>query len=195
MPLDLSKFRKDIERELKKAGQDAIATVTHREKRYVGQAAIAEIRTLVRKGISPIAGAGRFPAYKWVGRANAALKIARRLTKERRKDARAIANSIKSRRYPYSVQGEFPDKRERPVNLNLSGEFLDSLRATPTSTGVAIGFDNELSELKESGHREGVNDQPRRPIIPQGREQFSPSIYRRIVDVVREIFQNKVKGK
>lgn len=193
MPVNLAKFKKDLERELKKAGDDFLNKISNEDKTEVGEAVISEMKSLIKKGISPIADVGRFPAYKWAGAANTLRALTKNLPKGRRKAAREKLDALKRSKYPYNVQKEFPNKRERPVNLYLGGEFLDDLEPTPTRNGVSIGFSSKLSQEKERGHREGANGQPERPIIPQGREQFSPSIYRRIVDIVQKIVQKKIR--
>jgi hypothetical protein len=193
MAFDLSKFQAQCKAEFKKAAEKGIYSVTNKDKEDIGYAVIEEMIKLILKGISPIAGKGRFPGYKWVERANQATKIARGLTKGRRKRAREKAAGIKKSRYPYSVMHKYPDKKERPVNLFLSGDFLASLEPRPRRNGIVIGFNNELSEKKEAGHRAGVNDQPPRPIIPQGKEEFAPSIYRRLVDTITKVLRQKIR--
>lgn len=193
MGLNFRKFKADLEREFKLTVHQAINKIDRRDMQKIGDAAIDEMKNLISKGISPIAGEGRFDAYKWVGKANAANKIARSLSKDRRKSARQIAKEVKKKGYPYSVRKDFPDKRERPVNLYLSGDFLKNLKATPLLSGVKIGFSDSLSSKKEQGHREGVNGQPQRPIIPNRDEEFNPSIYRRIVDTVVEVLRKKFR--
>jgi hypothetical protein len=193
MPIDFNKFKKDIEREFKGAAAEGMALITNRDKETIGNAAIDEMKRLILKGVSPIEEFGRFPGYKWVSRANQALKVSRSLSGARRARAREKAADIKNKKYPYSVQKKFPDKRERPVNLFLSGDFLYDLIARAIPNGVEIGFATELSEKKESGHRVGVNAQPKRPIIPQGGESFSSSIYRRIVDTVTNVLRQKFR--
>lgn len=104
------------------------------------------------------------------------------------------------RGYPYSVRGKFPDKRPRPVNLLLSGEFLAALEHRVVGIAgqysVEIGFFEDSDKdrktgvhpaIKEQGHREGANGQPERPIIPIGREDFQISIQKAIIKIVDEV--------
>jgi hypothetical protein len=186
--VNTAKFKKDLERETGLQVEKAMKSVTRNDKIEVG-----EMKDLISKGVSPIARKGRFDAYKWAGAAAKIMKVARRLSGDRRAKAKQKAESLKKSKYPYSVQKEFPNKRERPVNLYLSGAFLSDLVARPLVKGVAIGFRSRLSELKEQGHREGVNGQPQRPIIPDKGEDFSPSVYRRIVSVVSSILKQRFK--
>lgn len=151
---------------------------------------------LIIKGISPIEGAGRFPAYKWAGIANdlnkeikgfktrlnraLASSTKRKLSSsiETRKSA---IRDIKADKYPYNTE-EFKQgsKRVRPVNLFLTGEFLFHLEAVLVGVagkyGLEIGFFTPDQAIKEIGHREGANGQPKRPIIPIDREDFAQSI-------------------
>ena len=81
---------------------------------------------------------------------------------------------------PIQGDGKFPKyknpkrypgnrKPKSPVNLKLTGDFLNELkfRITPESfgKGTELFFGND-QEKKESGHRDGVNGQPKRPIMP-----------------------------
>lgn len=73
-------------------------------------------------------------------------------------------------------------KPHSPVNLFLSGKFLNSLKSQVYQRGkgyaVEIGYFTKLSAKKEQGHREGANGQPRRPTIPKldKRERFTDEI-------------------
>ncbi len=193
MPIDLQKFKDDFERELKKAAALALKQIDRKDKMEIGDAAIDEMKKVIAKGISPIKGVGRFEAYKWAGAANRITKIAKGLTGARKKSARQKASDLKKGKYPFSMKNKFPNKRERPVNLFLSGDQLSNLITKPTQSGLEVGYYDKLSAQKEQGHREGVNGQPRRPTIPKNGEEFSPSIYRRIVDVVTSIVGKKFR--
>lgn len=130
-----------------------------------------KILSLVAKGISPIEGNGRFPAYK--------------------------GQSEKKRsKYPYSVKDKFPNKRARPVNLFLSGKFLKALKAFPKSINIiSIGFFSSYGKKLERGHREGANGQAKRPIIPQEGERFAKSINLLILKSFREGLEEYLRKK
>jgi hypothetical protein len=73
---------------------------------------------------------------------------------------------------PYKNKKKYPGDRKpgTPVNLKLSGDFLNSLRSKMVSNpkginSVKIYFDSEESVNKELGHRQGANGQPKRPIM------------------------------
>jgi hypothetical protein len=130
----------------------------------VGKEVVAEMKSMISKGISPIFGNGRFPTYK------------------------------NPKRYPGDI------KSRTPVNLKLTGDFQDSLRFTtfvnPSGFGTRVGYDGDKEQLKEQGHREGVNGQPKRPTIPNqdSGERFASRIEliytriykRRIADLLKK---------
>lgn len=117
-----------------------------------GKEMIAEVKNLVSKGISPIMGEGKFPAYRGTYR-----------------------DRIK--------KGQIKGKSLRPVNLNLKGDFLDSLEyKILADKTVSIGFYDSLSKKKEQGHREGANGQAVRPIIPLEDETYK----KQIMDIYKE---------
>lgn len=104
-----------------------------------------------------------------------------------------MKNMISKGISPILDQGRFPAyknperypgklKNKRPVNLKLSGSFLDSLKykAVTSKSGYAteIFYKGKKQNLKEQGHRDGANGQPSRPTIPQDGEQFAARIKR-----------------
>lgn len=136
----------------------------------LGEAVIEQMKGLVSKGISPISGK-RFPGYK---------------------------NQGTGKGYPYSVASKYPSKKDRPVNLFLSGDFMNSLdmrikRESGSGYFPNIGFYDSLSKDKERGHRDGANGQPERPIIPEGSETFSQTITRIIASTYRQMVRKILK--
>jgi len=84
-------------------------------------------------------------------------------------------------------------KRQRPVNLRLTGDMMKSLKydivqnpKTGNDTDIYYSGNNYL---KERGHREGVHGQPKRVTIPKENEQFAVRILRQI----KKIYGNRVK--
>lgn len=179
----------------------------------IAQAITNEMLNLISKGISPIEGQGRFPAYKWAAFRNelkkekSAIASALRKNKKglvvfRRKNKRQILLAQKEAtrkgiagvtgRYPFTAEAIKLGKKPRPVNLFLTGDFLFNLEGRVTGAagrcGIEIGFFDEKSAQKESGHREGVNGQPSRPTIPVGTEEFAQTIlniiYRKMEEIV-----------
>lgn len=105
-----------------------------------------------------------------------------------------------SRFSPYKNPKKYPGKKKgkRPVNLKLTGEFLDSLtdKAKSSQSGydTEIGFYDKLSQDKEKGHREGAGGQPKRPIIPSSTEKVAVKIEREVLKIYKErlnILKNK----
>lgn len=164
----------------------------------------------IAKGISPITG-DRFPEYKAVTRRNAARATRATIRELMRSTSRKAQASLRKRLaaigeergYPFSVQDKYPDKKPRPVNLKLSGDFLKSLtyQTSKRSGGqnVEIGFYDKESIDKELGHRGETNrkkrggEQPKRPIIPVGTETFNRVIQLDIIKLMRDAFNAYMK--
>lgn len=191
--INLQKFKNDLKREMMKEAKKALKSLVQAELQVIGDATVDEMKKAIAKGLSPIAEAGRFPAYKWAGKANDVRKKARGGSKSKKKVAKRIVADIKKTKYPFNQRENFPDKRERPVNIYLSGDMLKNLKAFVTGKRLEVGYRDELSAKKEQGHREGVNTQPKRPTIPEKNEEFSPTIYRRLLKTVQEVFNKKFK--
>lgn len=117
----------------------------------------------------------------------------------------AVVSEIKSQiskgNSPIEGNGKFPAyknpkrypgdrKPKTPVNLELEGDFLDSLDYSifPNSTGYGteIGYSSS-QEIKEEGHRKGARGQPKRPSLPSRRgEDFSAKIRKIFASFYRE---------
>ena len=125
----------------------------------LGLQVVLQMKKLIKSGISPIKGNGRFPRYK----------------------------------NPDSYPGD--RKPKSPVNLELTGQMLDALTPStkPSKSGHAsvISYEGIEANKKESGHRAGVNGQPKRPTIPIDRqgESFAATIER----IVIGIFKARIK--
>lgn len=154
----------------------------------IGLTVTQEMRSLIRRGISPIKNAGKFPPYK---AASAVSKARQTLKGSARKEAIAGA---KKKGYPYSVQSKFPAKKISPVNLELSGDFIGDLESRAVRDGnqyaAEVGYYDALSKKKEQGHREGANGQPKRPTIPQGGDEFTE----RITSKISQILRNRIRS-
>jgi hypothetical protein len=97
--------------------------------------------------------------------------------------------------YPNTVKKQFPNKDKRPVNLFLSGKMLAALKAIGLKQGVQIQYSTDSADKKESGHRAGVNTQPKRPTIPftkQG-EDFAASIRKIFDTALRKRYRELLK--
>lgn len=147
---------------LKEKLKSASKLVKKQDFKEIGQETVAEMKTMISKGISPVRGGGRFPGYK------------------------------NPEKYPKRVKSKYPAKKDRPVNLKLTGEQLDNLRSESTDKSFTIKYTGEAAD-KEQGHREGVHGQPIRPTIPEENEQFAVSIERNIVKKLTEIITKRFK--
>jgi hypothetical protein len=145
-------------------------------------------------GLSPVRGFGRFVGYKAQEEAKKLKKIATHLSRANNKAAASSARSeakSSARGYPSSVQGRFPDKKVRPVNLRLTGTMLADLSylLNRTAQKVTIGIFKGKSKLKAETHNEGTQEPnvPTRQFLPttQGQE-FTVSIMRAIKEVYRK---------
>lgn len=195
--------------------QDSLNDKTARK---IGDAVVNEMILMVKRGISPIEGAGRFPEYKWAGFRRQLNKERSRINRElkrnkkklfvlRRMNQRQLLVHQKEQnrkslagvtgRYPFTEEAIKAGKKPRPVNLTLHGDFLNALQARVTGAGIDLGLevgffpgwtDDKGVEafVKEIGHREGANGQPKRPIIPIGTEDFAQRIQNIIWEIIEE---------
>ncbi len=135
-----------------------------------GEAAVKAMLKMIRAGSSPIANGGKFPAYR---------------------------GSYRDAIDRYGRVNGF-SKSLRPVNLTLSGRFLDSLISTPeqgrSGWGFLIEFDDPDSADKEDGHRTGHNGQEKRPIIPLASEGFARPVSTKYTKIFRDRI-NKLLNK
>lgn len=131
--------------------------ITKSDADAVGEGVVDEMKNLISKGVSPIEGVGRFPAYK---------------------DAK-----------------KYPGKRKpkTPVNLKLSGDFLDALDYQTVQARAGYGtkiFYKGKEDIKEQGHRDGANGQRVRPTIPIKGETFAQRVQR----VFAEIYNKRIES-
>jgi hypothetical protein len=136
----------------------------------VGKAVVAEMKDMISKGISPVEETGRFPAYKHAGEKG---------------------------KYPDSVRHKYPEKRQRPVNLYLSGAMLDALTfrvlAARNGNAVEVGYYDSDQAKKEEGHAIGWNGQPKRPTIPGPGQQFAVRIQAVVIQEIKKALSQYVK--
>lgn len=161
---------KGIQDLIKKIQDTEKKAITRKVAESAGKAMTDEMLSLIDKGISPIRGAGRFPGYLRSGD----------------KDG-----------YPANKRKRYPAKRDRPVNLKLSESFLKALEFRAVSSkgsyNTEIGFYDPREVVKEEGHRDGANGQPKRPVIPQGKEEFAVSVQEKALEVLEEAVSSYVK--
>jgi hypothetical protein len=204
----MSVKRNEIKEKFTKLLNEVHEIVRGKVLRDIGESIVTDMHKFISKGVSPIEGAGRFPEYKTVSE----LKGARSKGSTLRKLSRSVRSrgaknsaqlrrsilknkrqlSIAKRGYPYSVQDEFKNKKPRPVNLFLSGDFLSQLTyqefVSGASSFIKVGFFGGLSEKKEQGHRVGApyGKTPKRPIIPNGTEEFNRSIMNNVLKIAKD---------
>lgn len=183
--IDTRLLKRRVNAELRRIGNKTIDSFSRQDKLQIGLATIDAMEEMISKGQSPIQGFGRFPAYKAVAAGNKILRGGRATTRAGRARRRGLAQKTKRAGYPYTVRHQYPSKRERPVNLYLSGEFMRDLDTRPRRRGIEIGFYRKKSVLKEEGHRYGTNGQPIRPTIPIGSEKFHRFVWNRFLERVQ----------
>lgn len=146
--------------------KNADTAVSTAAKQALGDLTVGLMKQKIEKGISPIEGNGRFPAYK------------------------------DPKKYP-GKRTDFPNKRPRPVNLELSGKFLDKLKAKVSAGGrtISVGFFDSYGKKLEQGHREGANGQKERPIIPDNSEQLAKSIRLAILRTFEQSVRRYLRGR
>jgi len=97
-----------------------------------------------------------------------------------------------SKNYPESVQGEYPAKRKRPVNLYLSGQMLSELKHK-----VRSGKFGKITEVgfydKEASDKAKKNAGLGRPALPEDADRLLVSIQRIIFKRFREALLRNVK--
>lgn len=199
---DLSKAVRDASREeLKKR-------LTPAALKRIGDRVIARMLQQISKGISPVAGFGRFPEYKSRTNARGLRQQAMALSKAaksatgnvkkqiraRQKTLRGLASQAQRRGYPDSLGPKVlaqTGKKARPVNLKLYGDFLENLEARVRDRIVEIGYFKQSEAIKELGHREGANGQAIRPTIPIGNEKFNAAIDAEILKAIDEVLNRR----
>jgi len=165
----------DAIKRIKKKLNRLRAPMTSQNADDLAKLVIAEMKDLLNKGISTIKGVGRLPGYK--------AQQAQKKTKGGTKVG-----------YPYSVQKKYPGKKDRPVNLYLTGHQHDSITHSKKSDRHGyfpeIGYLDEFAKLKEKGHREGAGGQPKRPTIPPHQQEFAQRILTLINRYYRQIIRD-----
>jgi len=154
---------------------DLAEPVDKKQAQTLGKLILKEMKSLIRKGISPLQGKGKFPKYKGS-------------YKDRiRKTGKAYA-----KKSPGGRARAFA-KRLTPVNLKVSGHQMKSLiswtKKVKGSHEAIIGYRSKFAKDKELGHRERKNNQGFRPTIPKApREGFA----RRIQDVYLKFYNGVI---
>lgn len=112
------------------------------------------------------------------------------ISESRRFIAVGTSPVLGERRYPaYKNEDRYPGDRKprRPVNLELTGEMLDSLQYQTRENGIRYGILSASDEVKTraKANNEGTQHVPARPFIPdKPGQQFNLSIMTKIKDIV-----------
>jgi len=101
----------------------------------------------------------------------------------------------------YKNRKRYPGKRKpaRPVNLELTGKQLKALKGRSLNIGgeniAVVQYNTTDAVDKETGHREGVNGQPKRPTLPDtdSGEEFAASINKIIVKKMDAAMKRYIK--
>lgn len=182
---NLDKLIKDIKR--------LNSPIDFNTAKLVGETVIDGMQRLIASGQSPIEGNGRFPEYKAAGEVKRLTKTKKATSLSTRKEINAQISKTKQRGYPYSVKSKYPNKQVRPVNLKLSGDFLNALEfkiiRVSEGYGVDIGYFNNTQAIKERGHRDGANGQAKRPTIPRNIERIATRIFQSAISIYKKRIQ------
>lgn len=131
-------------------------------------------------------------------------EVGETVTKEMKKRIAAGQSPIdgkgKFERYTNPKRYPGTKKPKSPVNLKLSGSFLDALtwEKKPGQYGeeTLVFYRGAREEIKEKGHREGAGGQPERPTLPtEEGEKFHTTIKKSYVDLYRQRILDVLKGK
>lgn len=142
--------------------------INRRFQKDLGETIVEAIKDATDSGLSPVKGRGRFVAYS-----------------VQRNEANTQAE--KKKLYPRNVLNKYPSKRDRPVNLRLSGELMKSLSFRATTKGVSVGHFNPNADIKEKfeAHNEGSKPNvPQRKYLPTKGDTFNATIMRKIKEAV-----------
>lgn len=168
---------------------------------FLGQTIIGEMRAMISIGLSPVKGVGRFEGYK----ASRASQEVKQFVSNVRSDQggyyRKLSRKLLTSKnfYPNSVKYKYPSKGVRPVNLDLTGKFLDTLGYRRRKNGIELGHlspDQRTRDLFKT-HNEGLNKNvPKRKYLPNKRgDEFLVSIMRLIKEIISDRLRDVIKGK
>lgn len=182
---------------------------TPRYQKLVGNHVVEEMKSFIDKGISPVKGEGKFEAYSGVKDISSSKTKIRALNQKAKKAffnkskqkigrqisaQRGVATRARNNKYPFNVQGEFPDKKASPVNLNLSGNMLKALVFKISGNVLSVGVFDSKEKQKASDHQSGDSKKklPKRRFIPIPSEgdEFVVSISRGLKDLFVDIIDS-----
>lgn len=211
----IKKLKKEVIREsLQKEIRNISQRIDIATANKIGDIAVSVIKDFVSKGINPLNVGGKFPKYsdnyknviksqiafrKNRGNKTFGIPFFTEVSSLKTKKARKVEIAGLSQ-YALKVREQdkqkFKDKRISPVNLKLSGKFLEEFESRPkkTATGISIilGFFKSYGKKLETFHRNATNA---RPIIPINTEPLSAKVRKTILDRILPIIRNRMIRK
>lgn len=159
----------------------------------LGDRVLDMVKDSIAIGKSPVKGQGRYVAYHAARVHGSALNI---LKKDKRAAGFHKRDGIRdeidrevgrikvaqAKLYPNSVKDKYPSKKNRPINLWLSGDLMNALKWRRSLGGVTIGLIRASRKLKAifRSHNEGIRN-PRRAILPTGQKQQFTALIKRSI--------------
>ena len=116
----------------------------------VEQFIVPLLKEIIRKGLSPVQGEGRFKKYS-------------------KSYLKAIEGS----------QGDFKSKKKSPVNLTLSGDMLKETKVKKTENGLILSIDHWLADI-HNRQGAGKSKVIRRLLPTESGETFTREITKRL---------------
>ena len=175
---------------------DGLKKIKKLDHGRVASSTVDEMKRFIAAGESPVKGIGRFTPYK-ASRVSSEIKtFAKTVRSDQGNYYRKIAKVALSKYnfYPNSVRNKYPSKTITPVNLYLSGEFLNSLTHRALKAGSEIGHIKANARTRNlfETHNEGLNKNvPQRRYLPTKRgEKFVVSIMR----LIKNLYAANIKA-
>lgn len=159
----------------------------------VGQTVVDDIKASLKRGVSPVEGEARFIEYsesykKQIDQANFLGQLQK---KSKKKYGGALASLLSKIDTSVPANIEYlrsNNKKERPVNLKVSGKMIDSLRyiiSAFTDKGqIIIEYTDKLAYIHTvlgAGKKKVI-----RKALPQGSENFSRTILRKVNTILSD---------
>lgn len=115
---------------------------------------------------------------------------------QRKADPKNTGGKLRFQKYSESYKekfgkGEYTEKRERPVNLWLTGKMLRSMKSRVSNGVLTLWFSDEKAKYhnKEGAGKSKVI----RRILPQEGEDFTPILKRRLINILEKAIRNVAK--
>ena len=162
-------------------------------KDLLGKFVDVSTKERVARGLSPVRGVGRFPAYAVQRKTAQARHIKKSLSGSRRKSINSKISNAKDSLYPRTVKDKFPDKKDRPINLYLDGTFLSNIGYNWTKLGIEYGLQSDRKLMVDmfQTHNNGTHkDVPQRKFVPVNPKD---KYVKAITLGIKEIYSDRIK--